>query len=196
MSYTKKHHKNKVVWIFLATLVVGIIIALLPILFPAQQCPSGYTPKTFDRCIIGADIGGGLEFFFGIFIALVAVAGLLAEAIALLTSRHTKETIYAIAIAVVAGLSLIVSGVIAAPLRNRTEVEKLYKCSSINYKTGETIYPAGYNYENFTENSHCQNLKGAPGAKINYVNPVVFSGIVLFLAGGISVATSIKPRKR
>lgn len=131
--------------------------------------------------------------FAGILISVVATVGLFGELLTSLPSHRNRVISYTTSLVVVIGFLLILIGVIGAPLNNRTELEKLNNCVTKDFATGANLYL--YNSTNPTMNKYCSNLKGAPGAKINYTNPKVFSGTVLFLAGIFGVAKIIKPRK-
>lgn len=67
--------KNKLRLVFLGFLLVGLLVAIYPVFYHPEECPTGYTQQQIDssNCIIGADIGSGLMFILGIAIAFISL---------------------------------------------------------------------------------------------------------------------------
>lgn len=180
MNFLKSFVKSKTNIILLVILVIGIVVAVLPFLITAEQCPSNYTPKEGDNCIIGADIGSGMIFILGILIVAAAMIGLCISVISAISSKSGKFSLSILLI----GLSLLGYGLIMAPLLNETEINNKYGC----YVPGREIIDA---------DKYCQNPRGAPDAQRQYKNTPVVTGAALLLAGSLGgVATIIKQGRK
>lgn len=71
--------KNKTKKILLTFLFLGIILSIYPFIFTQEQCPTGISQQQIasSDCVIGADIGSGLAFLFGLFVVIVSAVGLI-----------------------------------------------------------------------------------------------------------------------
>lgn len=172
MDFLKSFLRNKTTRFFLVVLAIGIVIVVLPFLT---------TPEDSEDAI-----GPGLTVGLGIIIAVVAIFGICISAI------HSKSGKFSVSI-LLTGLLLLVPGLIGAPLLNKAEMANLYGCPRIIndrvvYSTDTEKYIKNYEY--------CQNLKGAPGAQIDYKNNFVIMGAALLLVGSLYATVTHRPRKR
>jgi hypothetical protein len=80
---------------WLGIMVAGVIIfvsSYLPLMNP-PQCPNNYTQAQIDAsgCVIGANIGAGLIWMFGIFVLLVGFLGIVATHLITLYKNKTAK---------------------------------------------------------------------------------------------------------
>lgn len=81
------------------------------------------------------------------------------------------------------GLSLIIYGLLTAPLTNEAEIRKIYACDRVTQEIRSTDIA-------------CYKPKTAPNAKRNYGNTFVYSGLVIMALGGVYTASIIKSNKK
>lgn len=92
-----------------------------------------------------------------------------------------SRKILALAILLI-GLSVIIYGLITAPLTNEAEIRQTYACDRITK-------------ENRSTDTACYKPKTAPNAKRNYGNTLVYGGLAIMALGGIYTVAVIKSKK-
>jgi len=195
MQNMKKFLKKKTTKAILVLLSLNTIVFLFMI-YPWPQCPENYTPKSTEFCIVGANIGGALIASLCILLALFLIALILAEFLHFIRPTKSKIIAYVSSYVLIYGLSVLIIGLLTAPLTNTDFMKKKYNCSTIDYATGEEKYPPGYTAENYKYPKICDNLKNAKGAQIDYFNAYAISGAIFVAISSVGIIVVYRPKPK